>query len=69
MESGGVGDSDVQLVPRVSLDEEARDVRHRRHVDEAPSPVLVLGTAEVPGDTAEDDEVVAAVGSQEGGLV
>lgn len=70
VEAGGIGDGDVEVVPRVLLDEEARDVTHRRHVDAAGAPVGDRqAAAEVPRDAAERDEVIPAVGFLEKRLI
>lgn len=63
VESCGVGYTHVEVVPRVSFDEEACDVSHQWHVDEARPPVPVFGPSEVPRDSTECDEVIPAVGS------
>ena len=62
MESGWVGNTDVEVVPRVTLDEQARDVPHPWLVDAARTPILVLGAAKIPCDAPHGDEVIPAVG-------
>lgn len=63
VESGGVGNTDVEIVPWVALDEKARDVPNPWLVDAARTPILVLGAAKIPCDAPHRDEVIPAVGS------
>jgi hypothetical protein len=63
VESGGVGHADVEVVPRVPLGQEARDVPHPRHVDTPGAPVMILGPSKVPRDVPHREEVIPVVGS------
>lgn len=63
VEPGGVRHTDVEMVPRVTLDEEARDVTHPGDVDAVRSPILVFGPAKIPCDAAHGKEMIPAVGS------
>jgi hypothetical protein len=62
VEPGRVRDADVHAVPGVALDDEAGDVGHPGHGEEAAAPPGVRRAAEVPRDAAKRDEVVPAVG-------
>lgn len=63
MEPGRVRDADVELVPRVPLDQEPGHVLHPGHVEEAAAPVSVIGPAEIPRDPPQHREMIPAVGS------
>ncbi|KAK2980927.1 hypothetical protein RJ640_022906 [Escallonia rubra] len=61
VESGGVRHTDVEIVPRVPLNQQARDVPHPRQVNAAGPPVLVLGPPKIPCDPPHGDEVIPPV--------
>lgn len=69
VESGGVGNTDVEIVPRVSLDEEARDVTHPGLIDATRTPILVLGAAKIPCDATHGNKMIPAVGFSVVGLI
>ena len=56
VESGGVRYTNVKIVPRCSLDCEARYILHRRHIEEAGPPELIRirQPTKVPRDPAQN---------------
>lgn len=61
MESGGVGNTDVEIVPRITLYEKARDVSHPRLVDTARTPIVVHGAAKIPRDAPHGNKMIPTV--------
>ena len=61
VESGGIGNTYVKIVPRVTLDEKARDVSYPWLVEAARTPILVLGAAKIPRDAAHANKMIPTV--------
>jgi hypothetical protein len=54
---------DVEVVPWVPLNQEARDVPHPRHVDTPGAQSVILGPSKVQRDAPHHEQVIPAVGS------
>jgi len=61
MESGGVGNADVEIVPRIALYEKARDVSYPRLVDAARTPIVVRRAAKIPCDAPHGNKMIPTV--------
>lgn len=69
MESSRVRYTDIEIVPRVFLNQKACNVPHPTHVNAPCSPILILGPPKIPRDPTHRDEVIPATGSLEVRLI